>query len=213
MNNMGVLGLIIAFDLDRNGNDFVIRGALKFVNKPMIKLTNGILYETGITNVIVYTNPKGIIFKSILGKNVKYIVRKNNYLYTSNNIARDFNGLLEDIDDILIIDPKYPLLDDVLINELLEEHKHCCSDLTYIKGLCADTAIIPNIFVIDKNLFFEIFINEYYPKMIDINKIIEEAESRQKFLHFIEPVYVYKISMVSNQKSLNNLESLLINRK
>ena len=94
MNQGKILGLIIAFDLDRDGNEFVIRGSLGFLNKPLIMLTNEVLSLSNVNNVIIYTNPKGIIFKNILGKNVKYIVRKNNYLYTSNNISKDFDGLL-----------------------------------------------------------------------------------------------------------------------
>ena len=213
MNKGKILGLIIAFDLDRDGNEFVIRGSLEFFNKPIIMLTNEILSASNINNIVIYTNPKGIIFKNILGKNVKYIVRKNNYLYTSNNISKDFDGLLNNIKDILIVDPKYPFLDEKVIKELLLKHKHCCSDLTYIKGIYNDIVNIPNIFVIDKDLFLDIFNNEFYPKNIDINKVIDSCLSKQKFLQFIDPVYVYKISTVSNQKSLDDLEMLLINRK
>ncbi len=213
MSKGKILGLIIAFDLDRDGNEFVIRGSLEFFNKSLIMLTNEILSASNLNNIIIYTNPKGIIFKNILGKNVKYIVRKNNYLYTSNNISKDFDGLLNNIKDILIIDPKYPLLDDKVIKELLLKHKQCCSDLTYIKGICNDSVNIPNIFVIDKDLFLDIFNNEFYPKNIDINKVIDICLSKQKFLQFIDPVYVYKISMVSNQKTLDDLETVLINRK
>ena len=111
MNKGKILGLIIAFDLDRDGNEFVIRGSLEFFNKPIIMLTNEILSASNINNIVIYTNPKGIIFKNILGKNVKYVVRKNNYLYTSNNISKDFDGLLNNIKDILIVDPKYPFLE------------------------------------------------------------------------------------------------------
>lgn len=213
MNQGKILGLIIAFDLDRDGNEFVIRGSLGFLNKPLIMLTNEVLSLSNVNNIIIYTNPKGIIFKSILGKNVKYIVRKNNYLYTSNNISKDFDGLLNEVKDILVIDPKYPLLDDKVIKELLLKHKHCCSDLTYIKGIYNDTLNIPNIFVIDKDLFLDIFSNEFYPKNINIYKVIDICLSKQKFLQFIDPVYVYKVSMVSNQKNLDDLEALLINRK
>ena len=43
MNQGKILGLIIAFDLDRDGNEFVIRGSLGFLNKPLIMLTNEVL--------------------------------------------------------------------------------------------------------------------------------------------------------------------------
>ena len=62
-------------------------------------------------------------------------------------------------------------------------------------------------------LELDIFNNEFYPKNIDINKVIDICLSKQKFLQFIDPVYVYKISMVSNQKTLDDLETVLINRK
>ena len=105
------------------------------------------------------------------------------------------------------------ILDEKVIKELLLKHKHCCSDLTYIKGIYNDIVNIPNIFVIDKDLFLDVFNNEFYPKNIDINKVIDSCVSKQKFLQFIDPVYVYKISTVPNQKSLDDLETLLINRK
>ena len=65
----------------------------------------------------------------------------------------------------------------------------------------------------DKDLFLDIFSNEFYPKNINIYKVIDICLSKQKFLQFIDPVYVYKVSMVSNQKNLDDLEALLINRK
>ena len=125
----------------------------------------------------------------------------------------DFKNHLLDVDHILIVDPKYPLLDDTLLKELIEKHKHCYSDLTYIKGINRGSIVIPNIFVIDRLFFEEIFNNEFHQKSIEINYLMKIAESKQKNLHFIETVYVYKISMISNRKSLNLLESILINRK
>lgn len=208
-----ILGIIIAFDLDRDGNNYVIRGSLEFFEKPMILITHKILKKLDITEQFVYTNQKGIIFKNVLDKNIKYIVRKNNYLYTNNNVFMDFDKLLLNTNYILIIDPKYPLLDDALLKELIEKHKQCYSDLTYIKGLEGCSVIIPNVFVVDRLYFEELFINEFDPKNIEINKLIKIAESEQKKLHFIETVYVYKISMISNKKSLSLLESILMKRK
>mgnify|MGYP003293138952 CR=1 FL=1 len=169
MNNEGkILGIIIAFDLDRNGNEFVIRGSLNFYGKPLIKITNDLLEKINIKNTLVYTNQKGIIFKNILGKNTKYIVRKNNYLYTSNSLLMDFDDSLKKARHIMIIDPKYPLLDDTLLTELLDKHLESISDLTYIKGIFNNAITIPNIFVIDKDFFIEIIRNEFHTKNIEI---------------------------------------------
>ena len=214
MINEGIIiGVIIAFDLDRDGNQYVIRGSLEFLGKPMIKYTSCLLEKVDISSQFVYTNQKGIVFKKVLEKNIKYIVRKNNYLYTNNNVLSDFKNYLVNVNHILIFDPKYPLFDDTLLKELIEKHKHCYSDLTYIKGLDRGSIVIPNVFVIDKLFFEELFVNEFYPKNIEINYLIKIAVSLQKKLHFIETVYVYKIAMISNKKSLDILESILINRK
>ena len=44
MNSEGIiLGAIIAFELDRNGNDYVVRGTLELFNRPLIKITNDLL--------------------------------------------------------------------------------------------------------------------------------------------------------------------------
>lgn len=208
-----IIGIIIAFDLDRDGNQYLLRGQLEFLGKPIIKITSNLLEKINISTQFVYTNQKGIVFKKILERNIKYIVRKNNYLYTNNNVLIDFKKVLLGVNHVLIFDPKYPLFDDALLKELIEKHKHCYSDLTYIKGLDRCSILIPNVFVIDRLFFEELFINEFYPKNIEINYLIKIAESMQKRIHFIETVYVYKISMVSNQKSLDILESILINRK
>ena len=53
MNKGKILGLIIAFDLDRDGNEFVIRGSLEFFNKPIIMLTNEILSASNINNIVI----------------------------------------------------------------------------------------------------------------------------------------------------------------
>lgn len=214
MENQGkIIGIIIAFELDRDGNNYVIRGSLEFFGKPMVLTAYNILEQLDVSEKFIYTNQKGIVFKNVLGKNIKYIVRKNNYLYTNNNVLMDFKNLLDNVSHILILDPKYPLLDDTLLKELIEKHKQFCSDLTYIKGKDGCSVYIPNVFVIDKPFFEELFINEFYPKNIEINNLIKIAESMQKKLHFIDTVYVYKISMISNKKSLSLLESILINRR
>ena len=133
-----------------------------------------------------------MLFKNVLAQSIN--------IYITNNILMNFSNLFGNKSHILIIDSKYSFLDDILLEALTEKHKQCYSDITYIKGMNNDFVHIPNVFVIDKLFFKELFINEFYPKNIEINKLIKIAESMHKKLHFIETVYVYKISMVSNSK-------------
>mgnify|MGYP003446741853 CR=1 FL=1 len=214
MNSEGIiLGVIIAFELDRNGNDYVVRGTLELFNRPLIKITNDLLQSLRLKDTIIYTNQKGIIFKNILGRKLKYIVRKNSYLYTTNTIYNDFKEYLNHVNNILIIDPKYPFLDNILVKELIEKHKQCDSDLTYIKGINQYSTLIPNIYIINVAYFKEIFQNEYNTKTIEINNLISKATYDKKRLNFIETYDVHKVLVISNGKIISSLESLLLNRK
>lgn len=214
MNNEGViLGVIIAFELDRNGNDFVVRGTLELFNKPLIKITNDLIESLRLKETIIYTNQKGIIFKNILGKRIKYIVRKNNSIYLTNTIYTQFEEYLKNVSDILVIDPKYPFLDNLILEKLINRHQKNGNDLTYIKGLNQYSSIVPNIYIINKTFFREVFQNEYYSKTIGLSYLIEQATANQKKFDFIEIYDIHKILMVSNGKIISTLESLLINRK
>lgn len=214
MNNEGgILGVIIAFELDRNGNDYVVRGALKLFNKPLIKITNDLIESLRLKETIIYTNQKGIIFKNILGKRIKYIVRKNNSIYLTNTIYTQFEEYLKNVSDILVIDPKYPFLDNLILEKLINRHQKNGNDLTYIKGLNQYSSIVPNIYIINKTFFREVFQNEYYSKTFGLSYLIEQAIANQKKFDFIEIYDIHKILMVSNGKIISTLESLLINRK
>ncbi len=214
MNQDGIiLGVIIAFELDRKGNDFVVRGSLELFNRPLIKITNDLLESLNLYNKVVYTNQKGIIFKNILDKRVKYIVRKNNYLYTTNSLYNDFKEYLNCVTDILIVDPKYPFLDDILLKELIDKHKKTNSDVTYIKGTDRYNTLVPNVFMIKKEFFVEVFEKEFSSKQLEINYLIKLSLFNHININYIETCYIYKILTVSNGKILTSLESLLLNRK
>lgn len=211
----GILGIILAFEYDRDGNDLVIRGTLSFFGNPLIKSTFNIMKELNVDNVYVYTNSKGIILKKLLGKDIKYIVHNNNYQYTTVSINKAFEEIL-DLDqyqDILFIDPQYPFIDNSLLNELIQKHDMCDSDLTFILSRNNNCDLIPNIFIINKKLFRLIFEKEYNNKKLNIKYIIEQSKSLNYNINKIKTPYFYKVIKISSAKKLSILESCFNDRK
>ena len=89
----------------------------------------------------------------------------------------------------------------------MNEHLKNSNDLTYISFNWNNLEVIPNIFIINSNLFYNIFKNEYNNKEINILNIIELAKRHDKKTQFIQTTYVFKVIKISNRKELTVLES------
>lgn len=203
----GIVGIILAFEFDRNGNEFVIRGSLPFLGTTIIERTYDVLKKADISTICVYTNSKGIILKKYLDNKVKYLVHQNNHQYTTISIKKVFETCIEFAESFLIIEAQYPLIDEFILKELMNEHLKNSNDLTYISFNWNNLEVIPNIFIINSNLFYNIFKNEYNNKEINILNIIELANLHDKKTQFIQTTYVFKVIKISNRKELTVLES------
>ena len=203
----GIVGIILAFEYDRDGNDFVIRGSLPFLGKTIIEHTYEVLNLSEIKTICVYTNSKGIKLKKYLGNKVKYLVHQNNHHYTTISIKMAFENSLDLFDNLLIIDAQYPLIDEFIINSLMVEHLQNKNDLTYISYIWNNSVIIPNIFIINSELFITLFENRYSNKEINIHNIIELAILHDKKTQFIQTTYGFKVIKISSRNELAALES------
>ena len=92
---------------------------------------------------------RGVIFK-----------KQNNHQYTTISIKKVFETCIEFAESFLIIEAQYPLIDEFILKELMNEHLKNSNDLTYISFNWNNLEVIPNIFIINSKSTY-IFINDH----------------------------------------------------
>ena len=78
------------------------------------------------------------------------------------------------------------LIDEFIINSLMVEHLQNKNDLTYISYIWNNSVIIPNIFIINSELFITLFENRYSNKEINIHNIIYYITCVREFQEVIK---------------------------
>lgn len=208
-----VIGVIIATDFDRCGNRLMLRGMLPFFGHPIIELIFNELNLSYINQVYVYTIKKGIIIKDLLGKKVKYLLKSKKYISEGSYLSNVVNQLLETNAHILVIDPKYPLLDNEIINELIDFHFDESHDLTIIQSEYQNMLFVPNIFVVNVQILVQIFNNYQNIKQLDSTKIFECVKAMNKVVGVMKTDKTYKILPINNYHTILNIETIFLKRK
>lgn len=215
MNDEGnVIGIISATNLDRKGNNLVVRGTLPFFGKPIIELTYEALDYSKVKKIFVYTIKKGIVIKDILGKKVRYILKSNEYIYNNDVIQYDLINNFSSNQTIIFIDPKYPLIDSQLIDMFINYHFDNNNDISIIEGYYNGTIINPNIFITTVQIFNRLINNTHEIfKHIDINKIFEYNKNININVGVYKVEKIYNILSLTNLNLILNVESIFLKRK
>ena len=208
---MKIIGIILATNFDRNVNELVIRGSLPFFGKSIADITYELLENLNLHQIFVYTNSKGVALKNILGKKVKYIVRKNRYLYSQTALEEEFFEFVNDTNHMVLIDPKYPFLDTKILLDLLQRHLNEANDITYLKGILDNNVLIPNISVVRTEVFNQILMQlDLAHQSFDVNNVITSNIYKTGY---IEIRTLHHIMPLANGKIIDNVEKLIKNRK
>lgn len=208
-----VIGVILATDVDRQANQLLLRGMMPFFGHPIIKLIYQALNNANINSVYVYTIKKGIIIKEILGKKVKYILKSNEYISRSDCLVNDFHHILETNTHILFVDPKYPLLDGELLNELINLHLNENNDLTTIESKYQNMLFVPNVFIVNIQILNQVFNNNQTLRQLDSKKIFECAKKMNKAVGVLSTDKIYKILSINNYHAALDIEAIFLKRK
>lgn len=208
---MKIIGIILATNFDRNGNELVIRGSLPFFGKSIADITYDLLENLNLHQIFVYTNSKGVALKNILGKKVKYIVRKNRYLYSQAALEEEFYEFVNDTNHMILIDPKYPFLDSKILFDLLEQHLKENNDITYLKGVLDNNVLIPNISIVKTEVFNNILKKlDLAHQSFDVSNVITSTIYKTGYM---EIKSLHHIMPLANGKIIDNVEKLIKNRK